>query len=316
MQDLYSPLLERDVAAIPDAVRAFRAEHSSEDLWRAVARFAVLAYAPSQHAKHAVLACLSAWELREEFGERFDDAVAECAIYAATSRQPWSEPPIGDPPDVDPDEVIDLATADRLAAERWLARHLEDPELRRELFDAASRDLSDLGHKLIVANAAWKLAEIFGPQARFATLRIAMWELTAYHGEGGELPRAEDAARLIEEAADVPSLHAVFLLDAALEMQEHAGGAEGFSPPDDGFSQRRMAGFMPPDALSPRRAEARRSTELPIYRYARDYGGYLKAHAVAKRWRARFPSLDSDRIIAAAWDNLQHGPSFEDFSFA
>jgi hypothetical protein len=55
---------------------------------------------------------------------------------------------------------------------------------------------------------------------------------------------------------------------------------------------------------------------LPIYRYARDYGACLKAHAVAKRWRARFPSLPTDRIIAAAWDNLRNGPSFEDFSFA
>lgn len=293
MQQFFEPLLERDEPAIRAAVRDFRAEHSSEELWRTVARFAVLAYAPSQHAKHAVLACLSAWELRDEFGERFDDAIAECAIYAATSRQPWSEPPIAGMPAVDPDEVIDLATADRLAAERWLARHLDAPDLRQQLFEAAARDLSDLGHKVIIANAAWKLSEIFPPAAKFATLRIAMWELTAYHGDGGAMP--DDPAKAIEHAVDVATLHEVFLLDAALEMGSRVSRSRSAWPRDRETAQPRA---------------------LPIYRYARDYAACLKAHAVAKRWRARFPELDSDRIIAAAWDNLRHGASFEDFSFA
>ena len=48
---------------------------------------------------------------------------------------------------------------------------------------------------------------------------------------------------------------------------------------------------------------------LPIYRFARDCAAYVKSHAVAKR-------LGTDRIIAAAWHNLQHGPSLEAFSFA
>jgi len=47
----------------------------------------------------------------------------------------------------------------------------------------------------------------------------------------------------------------------------------------------------------------------PIYCYARDCGEYLKSHAAAKR-------LGIDRIIAAAWENLEHGPSLEAFSFA
>jgi hypothetical protein len=285
VETLYEPLLERDLDGIRAAVAQFRTAHSSEDLWRSIARFAVLAYAPSQHAKHAVLTCLSAWELRDELGERFDDAVTECAIYAATSRQPWSEPPITDPPEFDPNEVIDLDTADHLAAERWLAQHVNDGHLRQQLFDAASRDLSDMGHKVIVANAAWKLAEIFGAHGRFATLRIAMWEVTAYHGEAGVMP--SDPAKLIDEAEDITTLHDIFLLDAALEMQQPSN-----------------------------RATQQPINDLPIYTYARDYGACLKAHAVARRWRSRFPSLDSDRIIAAAWRNLRDGISFEDFSFA
>src|SRR4051795_13387430 len=91
MTEFYGPLIERDIAAIPGAVRAFRDEHGSIEAYKAIGRFAVLAYSPSQHGKHAVLACLAAWALREE--PYFDDVVTQCAIYAAESRQPWSEAP-------------------------------------------------------------------------------------------------------------------------------------------------------------------------------------------------------------------------------
>jgi hypothetical protein len=95
---LYEPLIERDLAAIPAAARAFADAHSPDDLWIAVTRFAVLAYVPSQHAKRAVMACRAAHDLREELGERWIDMIIECARYAAESRPPWSEPPILDPP--------------------------------------------------------------------------------------------------------------------------------------------------------------------------------------------------------------------------
>ena len=99
--DLYEPFLERDEPAIRAAIREFRRSHTSEELFQNVARFAVLAFAPSQHAKHAMICCLSAWELREDLGNQWDDLLTECAIYAAASRQPWSEPPITDPPALD-----------------------------------------------------------------------------------------------------------------------------------------------------------------------------------------------------------------------
>jgi hypothetical protein len=84
---LYDPLLERDLDAIAPAARAFAEEHSLEELWIAVARFAVLAYAPSQHGKRAVMAARAAHDLTFEW-------IVECARYAAESRPPWSEPPI------------------------------------------------------------------------------------------------------------------------------------------------------------------------------------------------------------------------------
>jgi hypothetical protein len=94
VNDLYEPLLERDLDAIARTTRAFAASHSAEDLWIAIARFAVLAYAPSQHAKRAVLACRATHALRAELGDRWLDMIVECARYAAESRPPWSEPPI------------------------------------------------------------------------------------------------------------------------------------------------------------------------------------------------------------------------------
>src|SRR5256885_7609206 len=148
MTEFYGPLIERDIAAIPGAVRAFRDEHGSIEAYKAVGRFAVLAYSPSQHGKHAVLACLAAWALREE--PYFDDVVTQCAIYAAESRQPWSEPPILSPPALDDDQRGDLgelreaiAAADRLRGERWLAKRLDDDDLARDYFAAAAAGFED-----------------------------------------------------------------------------------------------------------------------------------------------------------------------------
>ena len=100
---LYEPLIERDLDAIPRAVREFLDESSPHELFLAVARFAVLAYAPSQHSKRAVMACRAAWDLRDAMGEKWPDLLIECARYAAESRRPWSEPPILDAIEV-PDE--------------------------------------------------------------------------------------------------------------------------------------------------------------------------------------------------------------------
>ena len=292
----YDPLIERDLPATARAVREFCASHGAEEGWKAVARFAVLAYAPAQHAKHALLCCLSAWEIRDLLGERFVDALVECAAYAATSRQPWSEPPILDPPP--PDPAAKLRGADRLEAERWLATRF-DPA---EYFAVAADDFEDLGHKLIVANAAFKLANLLGEKGRYAALRVGVWEMTAYSGgpyreRGGGVTMEQLADNMVAGGGDIESAHAVFLYDSALETgQEKRVG--------DYLSQLPVAGCPLPVGQP-----ATGNRQLPIYRYARDCGAYLKSHAVARR-------RGIDRIIAAAWHNLQYGPSLEAFSFA
>ena len=299
---LYDPFIERDVEGIRAAIASFRREHSSHDLFVAVARFAVLAYAPSQHAKHALLASLSAWDVREQLGDRWDELLTECAIYAAQSRQPWSEPPILDPPALAPDQrgdVEELRAAvdegDRLRAERWLAKRMHDTDLAHDYFTVATDDFEDLGHKLIVANAAWRLADLLGEKGRFAALRIGVWEMVAYKGEryverGEALERDALMARLVAAAEDIESLHRVFLLTAA--RAEVEARVRNYLTP-----------LIPSVSEGPGRAGG--TLPFPIYSLAKDCGAYLKSWAIG-----------DEALKRAAKHSLDHGPSFDEWSFA
>jgi hypothetical protein len=163
---LYEPLIKRDLDAIPVAARTFLESHSEDELWIAIARFAVLAYAPSQHAKRAVMAVRAAGEVGLSF-----DLIVACARYAAESRQPWSEPPILEPPSVDDAEPLNdaIASGDRLRAERWLAAHLNDAHAR--LRERAR------GDALLMLDTAIALERSLGEKGRFALLRMVTAEL-------------------------------------------------------------------------------------------------------------------------------------------
>lgn len=172
---LYEPLIERDLAALPAAFRAFRAEQSDEDLWLAVTRFALLAYSPSEHGRHALLCCLAAHDVGPT-----DELLLACARYAAQARQPWSEPPIFDPPEVEEGQRVDVAelreamrTGDRLRGERWLAARIDDAE--DDLLAVARSH----GDAILVVNAAIRLVPLLGEHGRYATLRVAVWDLIA-----------------------------------------------------------------------------------------------------------------------------------------
>ncbi|HKO59226.1 MAG TPA: hypothetical protein VJ276_25390 [Thermoanaerobaculia bacterium] len=307
----YSHLIERDLDGARAAISAFRAEHDDHELFLAVTRFALLAYAPSQHAKHALLACLAAHDLGQD-----PDVLTECALYAASSRQPWSEPPILDPPP--PGERGELAEIhaairerDRLRAERWLSLRHQDADFARDFFTVAADDFEDLGHKLIVAAAAWRLADLLGEKGRYATLRIAVWEWTAYRGTrhfretGVALDAYSLACRLAdnficERGALVPA-HALFLLDAANVAERHA--PEAATRARDYLTN--YTNEMPCiDEVGETPAGP------PVYNLARDYAQLLKIHALA----TRFPN--GERMKAAAAYNLAHAPSFEEMSFA
>lgn len=303
----YSHLIERDLDGARGAISAFRAEHDDHELFLAVTRFALLAYAPSQHSKHALLACLAAHDLGEN-----GDVVTECALYAASSRQPWSEPPILDPPPPSHGDDIHAAIRerDRHRAERWLSARYQDKDFAHDFFTVAADDFEDLGHKLILAAAAWRLADLLGEKGRFATLRVAVWEWTAYRGTrhyretGVALDPYSLAMRLADnfvcERGALVAAHALFLLDAANVAETHA----------------------PEAAMRVRDYLTNYTNEMPcidevgdaspslVYNLAKDYGQLLKIHALAPR----FPN--GERLKAAAAYNLAHAPSFEEMSFA
>ncbi len=291
---LYEPMLERDVDAIRSSAASFAADEGLDQLFLAVARFAVLAYAPSQHGKHAVISALSAHELRDE---RWLELITEVALYASLARQPWSEPPILEMPALDDSQRGDIGelreamvSQDRPRAERWLAKRIDDP--LPDLFQVASEDADDFGHKLVMAVTAWRLAAILGEKGRFAALRVAMWEMTAYHGRlrpGPAEPLETLMARCVEERGSIESAHAVFLFEAQTRAAEISSPAS-----------------RPPDR--------RRST--PVYALGRDYAQTLEAHAVVRRLEPRFPDARFDDFLAAVHQNLESSPSFEEWSLA
>jgi hypothetical protein len=325
ISELYEPLIGRELDAIPAAVRRFREAHSSDELWSAVARFAVLAYAPSQHLKHALLAIHAARHLEPLLGDRFDELLTECAIYAAGSRTPWSEPPIGDPPPLDPDQRADrgelreaVAARDRLRAERWLAARIGDERCAADLFSVATDDFEDYGHKLIVAVAVWRLAEHVPAPARFAALRPAVWELVSYDGphyseRGASIDSrslyARLMARCIADEGSIASAHAIFLLDAAVQASAIA---------EDESIRQRVSDYLSHDTGEESGYDPVASPqppELPVYRLARDYAQYLKVFELTSRM-ADSEGLPLDALRSAAAFNLAHAPSFEEWSFA
>ena len=306
MSALYDCLIERDLDAIPAAARAFLETSPAEDLWTAVARFAVLSYAPSQHAKRAVMAVRAVHDLREEAGERWVDWIVECARYAAESRQPWSEPPMLDPPEVDPSQPPNveelraaIETKDRPRAEQWLAARVDD----------ADGDLRAVarGDALLLTDAVLALAPHLGEKGRYALLRIAIWEMLA--GNSEELPAESlDAliAKAIAENGSLESVRNVLLVCSQgchpeRERGTWAGGGERHGPsatthPGPSLTLG-MTGFV--------------AKPLHPYHLARDYAQTLLAHA------ARLPqNANIDGFLAAVRDNLERGEGYEDWTLA
>jgi hypothetical protein len=281
-EDLYQPLIERDLGAIPSAIESFVQAHGTVDLWLAVTRFAVLAYAPSQHAKRAVMACRAVDELRDASGAHDVGLIVACARYAAASRQPWSEPPLLDPPAIDvtqPAGVEELEAAiragDRLRAERWLSAALPHA-------GTAMQSLAR-GDAILMLDAARALVATLGEKGRYALFRMPLLELLAGEDEeetSGELEALIE--RVIEERGSIAAVRAVLIHEAA-----HADERESADMRDD----------LIPEP----------------YELGRDYAQTLLAFAAARKLP---PECDVAGFLAAVRWNLEHGESFADWSFA
>jgi len=318
---LYEPLIERDLETIPSRVAEFAAAEGDHALFEAVARFAYLAYSPSQHGKHALLAVLAAHDLRETLGDRFVDLLSECAIYAAQSRQPWSEPPITDPPVVT-DHDVPLSRAldsrSRELGEQWLSARFRSDDFREEFFVSSARNLADFGHNVTVAAGVWRLAGLLGDADRYPLLRVALFEwLSRNELEGprpsslslGEIMRAVSRAVISENGS--LSLHLLELMDAALTASESTTDKEilvGVM----GFVALQLDAFESDKA----RSLSRPSVEDCIYRLGRDYAGVLLAHSIRSRRSRQFPDVDFDAVCAAAALSRDTAASSEEWSFA
>ena len=275
----YEPLIERDLEAIPSAAHAFLESHAPEELWISIARFAVLAYAPSQHAKRAVMACRAAYDVRDELGDRWPEMLIECARYASAARQPWSEPPILEPPEPSSGDVPALRAAmadgDRLAAERWLSARFSDAE-------TVLRDLAH-GDALLMLDAALELLPHLGEKGRYALLRMPVWELIATPTTtDDDAPLPTLITRAVETNGAIDAVTAVFV--------QWSGGLQPAAAP----------GGPKPSAL------------LAPYQLARDYAQTLIAHSVART----LPADLAEQLLHAVHHNLAHGDSYADWSFA
>lgn len=260
-----------------------------------MARFAILAYAPSLHSKHAVIAALSAYELRDSLGSRWSDLLIEVARYAAETRQPWSDAPILDPPAVDSNEPRDLHALrnaidshDRPAAERWLAARLDD--CADDLLTVAAEHIE----AFLLTAAALKLSTILGNKGRYAALRIAIWDMLSAPPTGPSSPPLNDLrskllASAIAEKGSIESVNAVFLYDAA----------------KNSVAFERVSSHLSALELKTGTAELPRFSAPAIYRLARDYGQHLRACAIG-----------DERLKPATAYNLANAPSFADWSFA
>lgn len=279
----YEPLIERDLDAIPAAARLFLETHDAEELWVSVTRFAVLAFAPAQHAKRAVMACRAACDVRAQLGEQWPDMIVACARYAAESRQPWSEPPILDPPEPSSGEVSELRAAiadgDRLRAERWLSARLADAE---EPLRAIAH-----GDALLLLDAALALLPHLGEKGRYALLRMPVWELVAN-------PSDDDDGAAVET-----------LIARAVEQK---GSPDAVQPVFVALAKRALAN------QKAQRSAALPAVRRPLFPYplARDYAQTLIAHAYA----ADLPPDQALRLLDAVHDNLEQGENFAAWSFA
>jgi hypothetical protein len=274
---LYGRLIERETADILPLLQALATESSLDGVWRSVTRFAVLAFAPSLHAARALTAARAAWELTTEEVLPSLTWAAECARYAALSRQPWSEPPLLEPPAIapahpsGPEELREaVETSDRLRAEKWLAAAGTDAPavLRREAAGEA---------RLLLDTAEWLLPRL-GEKGRHALLRPVVWQMASGRPAGQPRP-----------------------LSSLLELARERRGAV------DAVAEVLAA-------LAGRTKTPGRRRELPPQPYplARDFGQTLIAHALASRLDEGAASI----LLAVVRENLEHGESYEDWSFA
>lgn len=220
--DLYEPLLERDLDAIPHAFDRFLTTHDEEELWTAVTRFAVLAFVPSLHSSRALMAMHAAWVVRDATAH-WRKLLVACAAYAASVRPAWSEPPILERSDsAQPPDALRAAVAsgDQSAAIAWLSGNVDDAE-------ALLREIAR-GEALLMLETARSLEPLVGVPGRHALLRTVVLSLFA-DGNESTLSIDDLVRRAVESRGSVDAVRDI-LVWCARDGGDRQESATPFEP--------------------------------------------------------------------------------------
>lgn len=317
-QQLLEPLLERDEDAIRAAIGTLVQAGELSAVADAVLQFALLAHAPSLHARSALLAVVASRGIALPDAAR-EALLCELAIYSAATRRPWSEPPIFEEPRAIGDSsdavVLDAIDAgDRETVEAWLAALRNAPQFRARLAAGAVAALSRNAESVVVTAACESLLGDVDVHAEPAILRVIASEWTA--ADAAASSNREERGRLasllaersVASGGDVFVSRSLLQLDAAMQLRAW-GAADA--------ATRAVASIEVPavdDAASQNAAS--HSSGPPVYRLARDFASWLLLTRAAPRLVAEFPSTDFDRVLAAAEENAKHGAAYEEWSLA
>lgn len=322
---LYEPMLVRDAEETRATVSHHVSRHGAQAVMSAIVRFAVLAFTPSEHGKAALLSAAAASAILARV-ERAGDLIAECAIYSAGTRAPWSEPPVSDPPPLDRDQDDSIETIraaidsrDRLGAERWLAKLLERENVAERFFDAAALTLARGESGVITAVAAWEIASQAPPRARFPILRVAVdeWTSNSDEEERIDVPTEEGdehvllyrvAATYLAQQGTPLAFRKVALFSALHAMAKMKAGAAARRSVATYLFATTSAGDVPAAGVSPE--------QPPIYPLARDYGAALRAFAARESLRGKYDEAFLAAICATALKNLDSSESYEEWALA
>lgn len=284
--ELYSALLQRETELLPAIIDRISDDASPESVWLHLSRFALLAAAPTEHSRHALLATLEAKSYADD-PSLFRLALLSVAKYLSVSRLPWSEAPILEPlqpvGDVTMDSLVSAAKENRrVDLERGLDVAMSDVTV---LFAAARLVDDELEHQSIVAGYVHRLIDERPDLRREAIRAIAVDWLGA-----GNTPTAPEPPPVIEAAekyigsnGDVEWMHALLAADARMPSRR-----------------------IPIDA----------DVRTIDYDLARDYAAAFLAVPVAHRLSHLIGDPLRSRIIDAALLNLSSGPSYAEWLFA
>lgn len=200
-------------------------------------------------------------------------------IVACARYAAESRPPWSEPPPLDPPAVAGEELSALDAAIEAKDRLAAERWLASHLADA-ERELAARagGESAILLETARWLESRLGEKGRFALLRTVVWKLVEERERDRSAPLHELIANVREARGGVDAAGRVLAALAAVPERE-AAPAVSLPPP---------------------------------YRLGRDFGQTLIAHAYA----SRLSPADSEVLLAAVCENLEHGESYEEWSHA